>query len=321
MRFEPKCAFDYNQIMVFDEDVVCSSSDYSKTKKLKEISSVQCEKLRREFKKVDFGDKHSDIKKKGNKMIYRHIVFPCSKQIYFLKNLHVHSHFSISSDDIVAFVKDSRMNKVIYELNFYSSYKSYMNDFIVIINYGTKAWTHEIDEYYGKIGHSNLPKLLETYNAKRDAKRDNIQKSFGFSSQSYTTYIESCTPKPRLLKGTLDAPIISLMESLSCLFLFLSKKYTIFGEDNFNNQERNLHFSKTISSENIFEGFTICLQNFEDCLGHHIDQNNCRSKEYSGVFGASAILEGKKRTVILGYGKNVALKYFEKLINKNNCSK
>jgi len=254
-------------------------------------------------------------------MIYRHIVFPCSKQTYFLKNLHVHSHSSISSDDIVAFVKDSRMNKIIYELNFYSNYKSYMNDFIVIINYGTKEWTHEIDEYSGKIGYSNLPKLLETYNAKRDAKkRDNTQKSFGFSSQSYTTYIESSTPKPRLLKGTLDAPIISLMESLSCLFLMLSQK-NIFGKENFNNQKRNLHFSKTISSVNIFEGFTICLQNFEDCLGHHIDQNNCRSTEYSGVFGASAILEGKKRTVILGCGKNVALKYFEKLNRKNNCSK
>ena len=66
MRFEPKCSFDYNQIMVFDEVLVCSS-DYSKTKKLKEISSVQCEKLRREFKKVEFGDKHHDIKKKATK--------------------------------------------------------------------------------------------------------------------------------------------------------------------------------------------------------------------------------------------------------------
>ena len=328
MKFEPKCADHYNQILVFDEVLVNSNtinmvrtSDSFKKQKVVEIITKDKEK-RCEYKSnVELGCEElvSSKKVKRKSMIFRHVIFPNFKQIYFVKNLHLHSHYSISSDNVFDFIQKSRNSTTIHELKFYSSYKSYRNDFIVLLNFGTKEWTQDINELHARIPYSSLPNVLEQYKTKRDDKRNNFQKSFGYSSQSYTRYsLQNCLPKPRLLKGTLDSSIIDLMESLSLLFLLLRNKQ-ILDKEIFDNQRRNLQFSKLISSVNVFEGFTICLQHFDNCLGHHVDEKNCRTQDYSGVFGASSVIEGKQRIVVIGYGKNVALKYCEKLNSYKLC--
>lgn len=305
-RRRNKNFLEYEQILVFDEIVFDKEFVGKKT---------FCQKLGEDFCTEQYRKCHKR-QKKYKYVVNRHMVFPCLKQIYFVKDLHVHKHYSIPFKNLSKFLEDSQTSNYLKEIYFYSSHMSYMNDFIVVINHNTTMWSKNISLLHDNLNLPSLVHILTQHKSKIDPKRNTVQQSFGYSSQSYTTYKETSLPKPRLLKGSQNSQIVNAMENLSDMLKFL-KKENILDANIFNNALRNNKFSQSISFKNIFEGITLCLQSSSESLGSHIDQNNCKDNKYNGVLGVS-LIKGRDRIVILGYGKNVARCYMNKLESNKN---
>jgi hypothetical protein len=277
----------FSQILVFDE-VIMNTPRNKKEKWLKNTNLT-----------------------KWDHIYERHVIFPCKKQIYFVKDLHIHNHFSIKSDNLFALVNKLCTEKKMRRVHFYSSYKSYKNEFILIINGGSSEWTDDIEDLHNELNLVHTARVINLHDNDVDPKRNNIQRSYGFSSQSYSTYKETSVPKPRLLKGTNNSVLVEKMDCLSKLIVLLKDKKLI-KQNVFSDPIRNSLFSNLISPDNVLEGMSICLQECDECLVSHTDSNNCKSSEYNGVLGVSTI-SCNTRIIILGYGKNVAIKYCQRL--------
>lgn len=307
---------EFTQILVFDELILVPTTNENK------LNTLSNSKIKHENYKVRKSSKSTKLHKlkRINKIpcsrkLVRHVIFPNMKQIYFVRNLHVHNHYSVHLKNFYLFIQKSKQSPQIHEIKYYSSFKSYSNDFITILNSKTQQWNNNINMVYNDLNISQLISEFEDI-MKFNEKRNNIQASFGFSSQSYTTYKETGVPKPRLLKQTKHKRIIKGMEILSHLCICLKTSCLIEGNV-YNNAHRNFHFSSTISSRNLFEGFSIIIQEGHNKLKGHIDQNNCRSNGYNGVIGASFIPNcSNRRYVLLGYSKNVAYHYMKRVMKK-----
>ena len=252
--------------------------------------------------------KKKKLRTTNNRIKCQHIIMLGAKQIYFVKNLHIHPHYTISNQKLDSLINQSKNLGIIFQM--YHLHQSYVNDFLIVINPNTPQWCNKVMECY----HSMNFKGLGVYMNKKvvgNKKRNVAQVSFGYSSQSYTKYTASSISKPQLLVNTRNDIIVHSMEVLSNICKVL-KYHGYIGDEVFNDRERNKEFSFKISKDNIIEGCTFSNQSEKDVLLKHTDSKNCTSIDYNGVICVSNVV-GKNRMLLLGYGKHVNKKYMYRL--------
>lgn len=228
-----------------------------------------------------------------------HIIEPCVRQIYFVRNLHRVPHYSKKMGEIEGFLRKCKSLSV--KVYVYVSERSYLKDkFITVLNTNTKEWTPDIDDLYGKI---RLKDLQEEHLEKiEDKSRGNFQVCAGFSTQNFTKYSENGISRPKLSKISVEPLIEESMIVISKLCDVLQSQGYISG-DIFNSFQRNQEFSNTLNIENKVEGFTVATNDEKNqSLRCHVDPFNCTSDAYNGVFAAS-LYQGLRRVVSLAYGR------------------
>lgn len=240
-----------------------------------------------------------------------HIIDLCEKQIYFLKNLHITPHYTISTDQVNTFKEKCIYQKM--KVQHYQCGMSHFNDFLIIINYNTRHWSSEVNDLFKNIQFDVLQNMFLT--EKRDKNRNNYQKSFGFCNQSFTAYTKKNISQPKLYTNTLEPIIIETMELLTAILNKL-KKLGYISKDEFDSSYRNKIFAQQMSLVNCIEGLTVASNDISHKLKDHVDTKNCAQTNYNGVIGVCLIQNQNRRTVLLGYGKKVCYDY---MLRRSRC--
>jgi hypothetical protein len=250
-----------------------------------------------------------------------HLVHPCRRQLYAIKNLNGHPHYSISPDDLSLFREHCSLilDGGVSSLVEYSPNESYDdNDFLKVWNEGTPEFS-EFSELFDalKLRESLLGILFSSAkNGKVDVSRNNCQISHGFSGLNQKKCSKDGVHEamPQMNKGTMEvAPYLVAMSDLA---RFLKLDFVRI----LNRKSEQLHldmFARTIDLENLFPGCTIGFyRDLHQLLTIHTDNYNCAREGHNVQMVASETFAGiddtKQRVFFAAYGRSCCQQYLDR---------
>jgi hypothetical protein len=249
-----------------------------------------------------------------------HLVHPCRRQLYAMKDLHGHPHYSISPYDLPLFRKHCSLildsDSALVE---YSASLSHDADpFLKVWNEGTP----EFQEFAGlfnclELRSSLLNILFSTAKPGTvNDSRNNLQASFGVSSLNTRRNVSGGIheAKPQMNTGT--EKIASYLVAMSDIARALKLDFV----DILSSKSEKSHldmFARTIDLENLFPGCTIGFyRDLHQLLTIHTDNLNCTREGHNVQLVASKTFVGaegtKQRVFFAAYGRSCCQQYLDR---------
>ena len=241
-----------------------------------------------------------------------HLVHPCRRQLYAVKNLNGHPHYSISPDNLSLFrehcslILDEKSSLVEYSANY--SYDD--NEFLKVWNEGTPAF-YEFSELFDALKLRDALLAILFASAKQgtvDGTRNNCQISHGYSGINQKKCCKDGIHEamPQMNTGTKDlAPYLVAMSDIA-RFLKLDFVRIL----NRKSEKKHLDlFARSIDLKNLFPGCTIGFyRDLHQLLTMHTDNSNCTREGHNVQMVASETFLGvndtKQRIFFAAYGQS-----------------
>jgi hypothetical protein len=246
-----------------------------------------------------------------------HLIHPCRRQLYCVKNLHSHPHYQIRPRDLRLFLKHCTAvlpdDSAVIEYSPSLSHDT--DDFMKVWNDETPEFS-KVKPFYEalQLRQSLLGILLESVNSKTvDGTRNNVQVSFGVSSLNLKKNAADGVfeAKPQMNHGT--EKVANHLAVMSELARALQLEFIDILESDQENEHLDT-FARTIHKRNVFPGCTIGLYiSFEQLLSMHTDDHNCPREGHNVQMVASEVFEGDDRNLqrifFATYGRSCCHQY------------